>query len=221
MGNNIEIFKSEKFGEIRTVINECGDPLFCLADVCKALGLTNPTMVKQTLWEDGLSSAEVIDSMNRVQSATFITEANIYKCIFQSKKEEAQLFQRWICTEIIPSIRKHGGYLTPAKVEEALLNPDVLIQLATTLKDERQKRIEAEKQLEAKTEALDESKNWYTIKRRALILGVNWKLYNWRDLKRLSVLADKPIKKVFDANYGEVNLYHLSIFETYEKTLKR
>lgn len=216
----IEIFKNEKFGEIRTVINECGDPLFCLADVCKALGLTNPTMVKQTLWEDGLSSAEVIDSMNRVQSATFITEANIYKCIFQSKKEEAQLFQRWICAEVIPSIRKHGGYLTPAKVEEALLNPDVLIQLATTLKDERQKRIEAEKQLEAKTEALDESNDWYTIKRRAFGNGVNWHVYNWRALKRLSACLGKEVKKAFDANYGEVNLYHISVFEAYERSAK-
>lgn len=79
--------------------------------------------------------------------------------------------------------------------------------------EEKQKMIEAQKQ------QLDESKDWYTIKRRAMILGVNWKRYDWRALKRLSILADKPIKKVFDANYGEVNLYHLSIFETYEKTL--
>lgn len=79
--------------------------------------------------------------------------------------------------------------------------------------EENQKLIEAQKQ------QLDESKAWYTIKRRAMIKGINWKLYNWRAMKRLSVLADTPIKKVFDANYGEVNLYHISIFETYEKTL--
>lgn len=81
--------------------------------------------------------------------------------------------------------------------------------------EEKQKMIEVQKQ------QLDESKDWYTIKRRAMIKGISWKLYNWREMKRLSVLADKPIKKVFDANYGEVNLYHISIFETYEKTLKR
>lgn len=81
--------------------------------------------------------------------------------------------------------------------------------------EENQKLIEAQKQ------QLDESKAWYTIKRRALILGVNWRVYNWRALKRLSILADTPIKKVFDANYGEVNLYHISIFETYEKTLNK
>lgn len=81
--------------------------------------------------------------------------------------------------------------------------------------EEKQKLIESQKQ------QLDESKDWYTIKRRAMIKGINWKLYNWREMKRLSVLADKPIKKVFDANYGEVNLYHISIFETYENTLKR
>lgn len=97
----------------------------------------------------------------------------------------------------------------PATYKDALL--------ALVAKIEEQEHTQA--LLEAKTEELDESKDWYTIKRRAMILGISWKLYNWRALKRLSILADKPIKKVFDANYGEVNLYHLSIFETYEKTL--
>lgn len=72
------------------------------------------------------------------------------------------------------------------------------------------KELEAKQKLiEDQKQQLDESKDWYTIKRRAMIKGISWKLYNWREMKRLSVLADKPIKKAFDANYGEVNLYHI------------
>lgn len=115
MGTNVEIFKNEKFGEIRTVINECGDPLFCLADVCKALDIANPRDCKTRLKIDGVGSADIIDALGRKQEATFINESNLYKCIFQSRKPDAEKFQDWVTEEVIPSIRKHGGYLTPAK----------------------------------------------------------------------------------------------------------
>lgn len=115
MGTNVEIFKNEKFGEIRTVINECGDPLFCLADVCKALDIANPRDCKTRLKIDGVDSADIIDALGRKQEATFINESNLYKCIFQSRKPDAEKFQDWVTEEVIPSIRKHGGYLTPAK----------------------------------------------------------------------------------------------------------
>lgn len=142
--DKIQIFKNEQFGEIRTVVNESGEPMFCLADVCKALGLTNPTMVKQSLKQDALSSNEVMDSLGRKQQATFISESNLYKCIFQSRKPDAEKFQDWVTEEILPSIRKHGAYLTPDKIEEVLNDPDTIIKLATTLKEERQKRVKAE-----------------------------------------------------------------------------
>lgn len=142
--DKIQIFKNEQFGEIRTVVNESGEPMFCLADVCKALGLTNPTMVKQSLKQDALSSNEVMDSLGRKQQATFINESNLYKCIFQSRKPDAEKFQDWVTEEVLPSIRKHGAYLTPDKIEEVLNDPDTIIKLATTLKEERQKRIKAE-----------------------------------------------------------------------------
>jgi anti-repressor protein len=74
----------------------------------------------------------------------FINESGLFSLILRSNKPEAKQFRKWLTSEVLPSIRKHGGYLTPQKIEEALLNPDTLIQLATNLKEERQKRISAE-----------------------------------------------------------------------------
>ena len=117
MKEAIKIFENAQFGRIRTSLTESGEPLFCLADVCKALDLGNPSQVKQRLQKNGVISNEVIDSMNRPQLMNFITEPNLYKCIFQSRKKEAEQFQDWVCGEILPSIRKSGGYMV-AKVDE-------------------------------------------------------------------------------------------------------
>lgn len=117
MKEAIKIFENAQFGRIRTSLTESGEPLFCLADVCKALDLGNPSQVKQRLQKNGVISNEVIDSMNRPQLMNFITEPNLYKCIFQSRKKEAEQFQDWVCGEVLPSIRKSGGYMV-AKVDE-------------------------------------------------------------------------------------------------------
>lgn len=98
----------------------------------------------------------------------------------------------------------------PATYKDALL--------ALVAKIEEQEKTQA--LLEAKEEELDESKDWYTIKRRAADKGVNWHIYNWRAMKRLSSCLGKEVKKAFDANYGQVNLYHISVFEAYEQSAK-
>lgn len=77
----------------------------------------------------------------------FVNEPNLYRCIFRSDKEKAKVFQDWVFNEVLPSIRKNGGYLTPQKVDEILSDPDTIIRLATNLKEERKKRLEAEKKV--------------------------------------------------------------------------
>ncbi len=143
----LEVFKNAGF-EIRGGLID-GEPYFVLADVCKALGLSNPTMVARTLPKNALNSIEVIDSMGRKQMVNVITESGLYKVIFQSRKEEAIKFQEWVTSEVLPSIRKHGAYLTPQKVEDILTNPDTIIQLATQLKAEKAKKEEALKLIES------------------------------------------------------------------------
>lgn len=110
--NDLQIFNNEEFGEVRTVLVD-NEPLFCLADVCKALGLEQVSRVKARLKEDGVTTNKVIDSLGREQVATFINESNLYKTIFQSRKESAERFTEWVTGEVLPSIRKTGSYGMP------------------------------------------------------------------------------------------------------------
>lgn len=122
----IKIFENAQFGQIRTAVTEKGEPLFCLSDLCKILGLGNPSQVKTTLRKEGVITNEVGvttgtkangEPSTQVIQMNFITEPNLYKCIFQSRKEVAEQFQDWVCCEVLPSIRKSGGYMV-AKANE-------------------------------------------------------------------------------------------------------
>lgn len=108
--NNIQIFENEEFGEIRTKELK-GMPYVCLADVCKILDLEQVSRVKSRLNQDGVITGKVIDNLGREQQATFINESNLYKVIFQSRKPEAEKFTEWVTNEVLPSIRKTGGYI--------------------------------------------------------------------------------------------------------------
>jgi len=134
----LEVFKNTGF-EIRGgLVDE--QPYFVLADVCKALDITNVTDVKNRLNKDGVVSIEVIDAMGRTQNVNAINESNLYKTIFQSRKEEAQIFQEWVTSEVLPTIRKHGVYASEQKLEEMIANPDFTIKLLETLKLEREQK---------------------------------------------------------------------------------
>lgn len=143
----LQIFKNNEFGEVRTkVINN--EPYFSLNDVCGILEINNPSQAKTRLNKDGVISNEVIDSMGRTQQANFINESNLYKLIFQSRKSEAERFADWVTSEVLPSIRKHGAYMSSEVIEKTLSDPDYLIRLATNLKEEKAKRALAEAQIE-------------------------------------------------------------------------
>jgi phage antirepressor YoqD-like protein len=142
--NNLQIFKNEKFGEMRTAeINNI--PFACLADVCKILDLEQVSRVKSRLNPDGVTISKVIDSLGREQNATFINESNLYKVIFQSRKPEAEEFTEWVTNEVLPSIRKNGGYIAGQET----LSDDELIQkallVATNKLKEREKQLEEQR----------------------------------------------------------------------------
>ena len=140
----IEIFKNDRFGEVR-VAGTSENPLFCLADVFKILGLRVDAV--QSRLTDAPIRIGVTDSIGREQQMNFVNEKNLYKVIMRSDKPQAEPFQDWVCGEVLPSIRKHGAYMTNDTLEKALTSPDFLIQLATNLKEEQQKRIEAEQKI--------------------------------------------------------------------------
>lgn len=108
----LQIFNNSEFGEIRTITKD-DEPMFCLADVCKALELEQVSRVKARLKTDGVTTSKVTDRLGREQEATFINESNLYKTIFQSRKESAERFTEWVTGEVLPSIRKAGSYSMP------------------------------------------------------------------------------------------------------------
>ena len=129
----IQIYENALFGQVRTSVTEQGEPLFCLADVCRALALTNPSEVKRRLQQRGVCTIDT-PTTNQYgtmvnQQINFITEPNLYKCIFQSRKKEAEAFQDWVCSEVLPSIRKNGGYMV-ARADET---PEELMTRAMEL----------------------------------------------------------------------------------------
>lgn len=142
MSNDIQIFNSPQFGQIRTA-GTTEEPLFCLVDVCKALEL-NPSKVSQRLGDDVLSKYPIRDELNRTQQANFVNEDGLYDVILDSRKPEAKAFRKWITSEVLPTIRKHGAYMTEDALTRAITEPDFLIQLATALKEEKTKRLSVE-----------------------------------------------------------------------------
>ena len=127
------------------VVTVDGEPWFVLADLCKALGFARGAAQINERLDDGVRQTyPIVDSLGRTQQATIVSEAGMYEVIIRSDKPEAATFRRWITSEVLPSIRKHGGYLTDEKIEDILTDPDTIIQLATQLKAERSQRLALE-----------------------------------------------------------------------------
>lgn len=126
--NELQIFNFDS-NEVRTVLKN-SEGYFNLNDVCKVLDIKNPRQAKSRLKKDGVITNDVIDTLGRKQSATFINESNLYKVIFQSRKLEAERFQDWVTSEVLPQIRKQGFYMTNSLVQEIVDNPQVIHYLA-------------------------------------------------------------------------------------------
>lgn len=108
--NDLQIFNNEEFGEVRTaVIND--EPMFCLADICRVLEIKNVSDCKSRLRQKGIVTTDALTNGGK-QKMIFIDESNLYKTIFQSRKESAERFTEWVTGEVLPSIRKNGGYIT-------------------------------------------------------------------------------------------------------------
>lgn len=141
--NELQIFKNPEFGEVRTLtIN--GNPWFVGKDIAEDLGYQNGSRDINRHVDEEDRRKEMISDGNQLKETIIINESGVYSLILSSKLPTAKKFKHWVTSEVLPAIRKHGGYLTPEKVEEALLNPDTIIKLATELKAEREARKNAE-----------------------------------------------------------------------------
>ena len=137
MINELQVFSYEG-SEIRTV-QLSGEPWWVLKDICNVLELSNPSVIADRLDEDEKAKVEPKQYLGSRSNepATVISESGLYNVILLSRKPEAKKFKRWITHEVLPTIRKHGAYVTPSKLEEMISDPDAWIKVLTALKDER------------------------------------------------------------------------------------
>lgn len=202
--------------EVRLFINENNEPEFCANDVTRILGYANGRQaIEKNCKQKGVSKRDTL-TKGGLQSLTYIDEGNLYRLVLKSEKPEAEKFENWVCDEVLPSIRKHGLYATPATIDELVANPDLLIKLATELKEERaQKEILANKlELQApKVEVYEQIANSDSLlsfndAAKALGVGRN-KMMN--DLRTRKILRanNTPYQDYINSGYFEVKVKNI------------
>lgn len=142
--NNLKIFENQQFGIIRA-IEENGEPWFVAKDIADALGYSETSAMTKRLDDDEVISAK-LEGMN--MWSTLVNESGLYCAVLGSKLETAKQFKKWVTAEVLPSIRKHGAYMTDQALYRAITEPDFLIRLATELRDEKVLRMEMQNKIE-------------------------------------------------------------------------
>lgn len=140
---DLQIFNNTEFGSVRTAVVD-DEPMFCLADVCKALEIKNVSDCKSRLRQKGIVTTDTLTNGGK-QKMIFIDESNLYKTIFQSRKDSAERFTDWVTSEVLPSIRKNGGYIAG---QETMTDDELLakaLMVANNKIAERDRIIEHQK----------------------------------------------------------------------------
>ena len=145
--NDIQVFNSEQFGEVRTA-GTAQEPIFCAADICRALGYNNGRDAISRHCDEGDVVKHDTPTTSGVQTMTFVNESGLYSLIFGSKLESAKQFKKWVTSDVLPSIRKHGMYATEATVESMLNDPENAILMLQAYQKERKERLAAQQQVE-------------------------------------------------------------------------
>lgn len=185
----VKVFQNDKFGNIRVVLIS-GKEHFVASDVAKALGYERPA---DAVAQHCVNSVKhrVENSRGQMRDTTVIPEGDLYRLITHSKLPTAQQFERWVFDEVLPSIRKNGTYMTDEMIEKVLTDPDLIIKLATQLKEEKAARLVAEQKIEeqkpkvAFANAITASTNSILIRELARLISQNGvdmgekKLYAW------------------------------------------
>lgn len=140
MSEKIQIYQNPEFGNIRTMKDEKGEPLFCLKDVCEVLDLRTQKVV-QRLEDDVLSKYPIVDSLGRTQQATFVNEDGLYDTILESRKPGAKAFRKWVTSEVLPAIRRDGGYMVARADESDEVILARALQIMHTALERREKEI--------------------------------------------------------------------------------
>ena len=237
---NLQVFKNEQFGEVR-VMEHNGEPWFVGKDIAEILGYERSTKaVADHVDPEDRDAVPSQDSIGRMQNTPIINESGLYSLILSSKLSAAKKFKRWVTSEVLPSIRKHGTYMTPEKIEEVLLNPDTIISLAQELKDERalrnrlQDKIEKDRPKTIFADAVAASKTSILVGDLAKLIKQNGvdtgqkRLFQWlREngylIKRKGADWNMPTQRAMDKGLFEVKetvITHADGHTSVSKTVK-
>lgn len=224
--NEIEIFKNADFGEVRTMTID-NKPYFVGKDVAQALGYSQADKaIVRHVEEDDRMKRTVTDNLGRYQETFIINESGLYSLILSSKLPTAKKFKHWVTSEILPTIRRHGAYMTDSALEQALTSPDFLIKLATQLKAEKERNAQLETKIEIDkpkvifADAVSVSKNSILVgelakllKQNGIEIGQN-RLFTW--LRENGYLISR---KGSDYNMPTQKSMEMKLFEIKETTL--
>jgi anti-repressor protein len=194
--SNVINFENQQFGNVRIVVKD-NEPWFVADDIAKSLKYRSANDLTRIL-EDEEKDTHNMRTLGGNQTVTIINESGLYSAILRSRKPEAKQFKKWVTAEVLPSIRKHGAYMTDKVIEDTLSNPDFIIKLATELKTEKSKRIEVEKQLnkqKPKVELYDEfmaTDGLMNFKQVADCIGDIGRNNLFKELRSAKVLSDNP-----------------------------
>lgn len=201
---DLQIFNNKEFGEIRTVvIND--KPYVVAVDVARALGYKNPNDAITRHCKGYVKHAVPTKYGN--QKMNCVAEGDIYRLIVSSKLPTAEKFEEWVFDEVLPTIRKHGAYLTDEKIEEVLTDPDTIIKLATQLKEERNKRLEAErfnKQIATSENSLLVREVAKIASKDDIVIGEKRLWNKLRDWGLIFKNSTEPKQEYIDRGYFEV-----------------
>lgn len=222
--NELRIFENSEFGSVRTTRRD-NEPYFCLSDVCKILEIKNVSDCKSRLKKDGIGITEVMDSLGRKQQATFISESNLYKVIFQSRKESAERFTDWVTSDVLPSIRNNGGYIMGQEslsddelLEKAVLVAQKKIAERDRIIEQQKQKIEQDKPKTIFADAVSVSETSILVRELAKLIKQNGisigekRLYQWmRENGYICQKSTEPTQRAME----------LGLFERIVRTIDR
>ena len=218
MKNEMMIFENPEFGRIRTVKDEKGEPLFCLADVCKVLGLKQNGVVMRL--EKGVISTEPLSTRGGTQMVNFVSEDGLYDVILDSRKPSAKQFRKWVTSEVLPQIRKTGGYIPlNAEDDEKTIMAKAMEIMNRTLA-QKDELIEAQKPKVAFANAVTTGDGCILISEMAKLLTRNGyvtgrtRFFRWlRENGYIFKKSTEPIQKwvemgIFATSVTMINTHH-------------
>lgn len=208
MTNDIQVFKFEEMNVEISGLLINGEPYFVGKSVADSLGYTNPAKAIKDHVDEEDKLTERIVMAGQGRNMTLINESGLYSLILKSKLEGAKKFKRWVTSEVLPSIRKHGAYMTNDLLESAIADPDVMIGLLQNLKAEQQKRKELELTIEVQAPKVESFDSFISAEgyqkmndvAKALGIGRN-KLYEFLRSKKVLMSNNTPYQRFINQEY--------------------